>query len=202
MAEAAPTATGGFGEGDPRNAQYFQTLASLNHQYNTTLANDKETLSNAESNANYQRGLLGQKEPLSYKANQHRSNAGGLLESGVNAERRGTIGAEYSNRRGAIAQALQKTQGSVSKADQGALENRQLGEGQAAITGYKEGAERVEKEPTNQFGPVNPGGVRTITGTGPEFGYRETSKAGSVAVGSGTRYARELREKAAKKAVG
>lgn len=192
MAAAPPTNPAeAFGAGDPRNAAYFQTLASLEHQYNTTLAGDKEQLGNSKTNATYQQGLLGQAEPRSYQANQHRANAGGLLESGVNAERRGTIGADYANKRFNITHGLQETEGRISRSEQEAQERRDQGKAAAANTalseGYKSLLEREPNEPVAPTAAVNPGGVRTIEGPAGPGGvvpYSEKTLGGSVRVGA------------------
>lgn len=179
-----------FGAGDPRNAQYFQTLASLEHQYNTTLAGDKQKLSDSRSNAVYQQGLLGEKEPGSYKANEHRANAGGLLESGVNAERRGTIGQEYANKRFGVSHGLQETEGSISQNDQSAKEGLESGRANAANTALEKGYEALMKQEPNDTAAAsraaNPGGIRTIQGPAGPGGvvpYSETTPGGSVRVG-------------------
>lgn len=152
MAATPPTNPAeAFGAGDPRNAAYFQTLANLEHQYNTTLAGDKERLQNSRTNATYQQGLIGQREPGSYKANSHRANAGGILESGVNAERRGTIGQEYANKRYGVTHGLQETEGSISRNEQGAKERLELGKSGAANTALMEGYKSLlEREPNEQ----------------------------------------------------
>jgi hypothetical protein len=191
MAAAPPTNPAeAFGAGDPRNAQYFQTLASLEHQYNTTLAGDKEKLASSRSNALYQQGLLGEKEPGSYKANEHRANAGGLLESGVNAERRGTIGQEYANKRFGVSHGLQETEGSITANEQSAKESLESGRANAANTALSEGYKALlEREPNDTAAAsraANPGGVRTVEGPAGPGGvvpYSEKTPGGSVKVG-------------------
>lgn len=151
-----------FGAGDPRNAAYFQTLASLEHQYNTTLAGYKETLQNSRTNATYQQGQLTQQEPRAYQANRHRANAGGVLESGVNAERRGTIGADYANKRYGVTHGLQETEGRVSRGEQGAKETydqRRAGAANNALTeGYKA---LLEREPNERVAQAIPNTAAT-----------------------------------------
>lgn len=196
-----------FGEGDPRNAKYFETLANLEHQYQTSLGSSKEARTNARANALYNRGLIGQREPQSYKANTHRANAGGLLESGVNAERRGTIGQEYANKRFSVVKGLQEREGSLSAGEQRALEDRELGRGNAATSALGEGYKALMEQQLMTPEPataaaVNPGGVRTITGPAEAGGvvpYREKTPGGSVAVGSATRLAREAAARRAAK---
>lgn len=142
-----------FGAGDPRNAAYFQTLASLEHQYNTTLANNKTRLGSSRENAAYQQGILGQREPQSYKANQHRANAGGIAESGVNAERRGTIGQDYANKRFSITHGLQETEGSISASEQAAKERLEAGRAEAANTALGKGYESLLANPPGPEAP-------------------------------------------------
>lgn len=188
MAAAPPTNPAeAFGAGDPRNAQYFQTLASLEHQYNTTLAGDKQKLASSRSNALYQQGLIGEREPGSYKANEHRANAGGLLESGVNAERRGTIGQEYANKRFGVSHGLQETEGSLSQNDQSAKDDLEAGRANAANTALSEGYKALlEREPNETARAANPGAVRTVegpAGAGGVVPYSERTPGGSVKVG-------------------
>lgn len=173
MAVAPPTNPAeAFGAGDPRNANYFQTLAQLEHQEQSTLAGLNERESSARSAATYRQGLLGQQEPQSYKANQHRANAGGIAESGVNAERRGTIATDYANKRYAVTNNLQNTENQIGRARQQAKEAREAGEGRAANTALGEGYKSLLENPP---APENPAGSVPAKVT--------SSAAGTVTVG-------------------
>src|ERR1700742_3730842 len=171
----APTNPGeAFGPGDPRNAAYFQNLAALEHAYQTTLANDKTALANAKTNSEYSQSQLTKAEPGSYSNNQHRANAGGLLESGINAERRGGIASNYANKRFGITHGLQETEGRLQRNDQAAKERKEAGEASAASTalgeGYKALLEQQPTEPAQAASPY-PGGVVPKTSVQPGAGY-------------------------------
>src|SRR5207302_1526998 len=100
MAAAAPTnPAAAFPAGDPRNALYAQNLAALEHQYTTANAGIEEGLKNARSNAEFSQRQTGPQETLGYQANQSKANNEGLLTSGINAQRRGTLAANYANKR-------------------------------------------------------------------------------------------------------
>lgn len=106
-----------FGGNDPRGSEYAANQAALEHQYETTLAGDKETLQNNRTNAAYQRSLIAQQEPNSYKANQQRANSEGLLESGVNAGRRGNLQAGFVNQGTSISQKMTQAEARRTAAD-------------------------------------------------------------------------------------
>jgi hypothetical protein len=204
MAAPAPPTNPGeaFGAGDPRNALYFSNLAALEHQKANSLSGIAEQRNLARANTKYGEGQLTQHEPGSYKANAHRANQGGILESGVNAERRGTIGSEYANKRYQLTHGLQENEGRFNKGEQEA--NTRFADEKANIgnKALAEGYSALLNNPPNELGAVNPAGVRTITGP-PEAGnvvpYTEKIPGvGSVAVGSATRYAREQAAKKAK----
>jgi hypothetical protein len=213
MAVSPPTNPGeAFGAGDPRNAKYFSVLAALEHQKENAVGSFKgqpgetyggslgEQRDQARAQAQYGQGLLTQREPLSYKANQHRANAGGIAESGVNAERRGTIGADYANKRFQITSGLQNTEGRLQRAAEGAVTGYNDQSANLANNTLGEGYNWLLEHQPNGLGPANVGGVKTITGP-PEAGgvvpYTEKTPGGSVAVGSATRYAREMAAKRA-----
>jgi hypothetical protein len=157
MALAPPTnPSEAFGAGDPRNAKYFENLAALEHAYNTTLAGDQETLANDKTNAEYQQGLLTKAEPGTYKANQAKANAGGILESGVNAGRRGTIASQYGQKRYTITHGLQENEGRLRKADETAKYTYESGRGKAANEALSEGYKALLEQQPNESAPKAP----------------------------------------------
>ncbi len=110
MAEAPPVP-------NYADAEYTREVGRLNHQLETTLAGDKETLSDAKTAYQYNNSLLTQQEPLRYAANRYKAVNEGVAQSGVNAERRGTIGANFLNQRTKLTTGLQQTQGRIGRAE-------------------------------------------------------------------------------------
>jgi hypothetical protein len=183
-----------FGAGDPRNAKYFENLAALEHAYNTTLADDKETLSNDQTNAQYQQSLLTKAEPVAYRNNQHKANAGGILESGVNAERRGTIATQYAQKRYTVQHGLQEDEGKVRKNEEAEQYKYESGRGKAANEALSEGYKNLLETQPNETPQPSGSGVVPKVSTQPGAGY--------VKVGQPQLPQRqEVRKAAAKKAV-
>ena len=130
MAEAAvgPLVNPGiFNSDDPRGSEYAANQSALEHQYETTLAGDKETLQDNRTSAAYQRSLIAKQEPLSYKANEAKSNAEGLLESGVNAGRRGNLAADFISKGTSVSQKMTQAEARRIAADNIARESEQSG---------------------------------------------------------------------------
>ncbi len=127
MAESPLVNPGVFNGNDPRGSEYAANQSALEHQYETTLAGDKETLQDNRTNSEYQRSLIAKQEPLSYKANEQKNNAEGLLESGVNAGRRGNIQADFVSKGTSINQKMTQAEARRVAADNIARESEQSG---------------------------------------------------------------------------
>src|SRR5580692_6928612 len=187
-----------FPAGDPRNAQYFQTLAALEHAYNTTLAGDKEALTNDKSNSEYQQTLLTKAEPGTYKTNQAKANAGGILESGVNAGRRGTIATQYAQKRYTVQHGLQENEGKIRHGEEEAKYKLEGGRSEAANKALSEGYNSLLKESPDEQQPA-----QATSGVVPKVS--EQPGAGFVRVGLPQRsqvVGANVRKAAAKKVVG
>lgn len=153
MAETASP----FPAGDPRNAQYFENIAALKHAEETTLARNSETEARAKAAATYQEGQYTKAEPLSYRANQFRSNNEGLLESGVNAGRRGNIATDYAGKRYAVQTGLKGTQERIARSNKEAREGRETGEARAGTNAQVEAKRWLEEHPNPaSTGPTLP----------------------------------------------
>ena len=159
MAAPAPPTNpaAAFPNGDPRNALYASNLAALEHQYNTTLAIDQESLKNYRANSEYSQRLIGNQEPLGYQANQNKANTEGLLNSGINASRRGTLAANYANRRFAITKGLQQNEGRIKAAEQRAKEGLDIGKSNLATKTLAEGYKELLAEPQTTPEPAATG---------------------------------------------
>jgi hypothetical protein len=109
MAEAITA----FPAGDPRNAQYNDNNATLEFQEKTGLAGFDEGLHNQEARTVYQESERERGEPGAYRQNTNRANKGGLLESGINTQRHGTLEAGFAARRTGNQLALTTAQGTA-----------------------------------------------------------------------------------------
>jgi hypothetical protein len=196
MAEAGPLVNPGiFNANDPRGSEFAANQAALEHQYGTTLAGDQETLQNERTNAAYQRSLIAKQEPISFKANEARANTEGLLESGVNAGRRGNIQADFVSKGTSVSQKMTQAEARRLAADNIARESEQTGTSKN-IAAYQNDKLKWEEEhpplPPPEAAPAaapaaNPGGAKVLTGPVGPGGvqpYEETSKRGFVRVGA------------------
>jgi hypothetical protein len=165
-----PAAEHAFPSGDPRGAEYGETIAAAKHAFETTLAGDQEVLSDATSNAAYQRSLMGLAEPAGYRSEGQRASAGGILESGVNAQQRGSLASKYAEGRVKITKGLTETTDRVKRLNENAESRRESEYAKAATTALGKGYEALTKEgpdetaPPAPPAPTNPGGVKTVTG--------------------------------------
>lgn len=126
MAEAAPLVNPGvFNQNDPRGAEFAANQAAYEHALGTTLAGDTETLQNERTNAAYQRSLIAKQEPLSFRANENKANAEGLLESGVNAGRRGNLQADFISKGTSVSQKMTQAEARRLASDNIARESEQ-----------------------------------------------------------------------------
>lgn len=147
---ATPATSSPFPEGDPRNATYFQNLAALEHQYNTTLAGDEEALRGAKTNAEYQTNLLAKQEPIGLESLRSRANSEGLLHSGVLAVRAGALQSSYAAKRFAVTSKLQDTEGKVQRLEQGARARREGTEATDTQKALSENYNSLLKEQPNE----------------------------------------------------
>ncbi len=102
---------------------YTREAARYEHQLNTTLAGDKETLGNLNSSYAYNNSLLTQQEPLRYAANSYKGVNEGIAQSGIQAGRRGQIGANFLNQRTKLTTGLQEAKGRLARSEQGSRED-------------------------------------------------------------------------------
>jgi hypothetical protein len=210
-AAAAPPPTNpaaAFPAGDPRNAEYGENVAAIEHAYGTTLAGDKETLADATSNAGYQRSLMGLQEPAGYRAEANRSNTGGILESGINAQNRGSLASKYAEGRVKITKGLTETTDRVNRSEKDAEETRNLGLAKASNKALSEGYKTLLEQGPDETAappPTNPGGTKTLTGPPGAGGVQPYTEqlpgGGFVKVGQPQKPQIAVRKAASKKAV-
>lgn len=202
-AAAAPPPTNpaaAFPAGDPRNAEYGETIAALEHAYTTTLAGDAETLSDATSNAQYQRSLIGQAEPGGYRSEANKANAGGILESGINAQDRGTLASKYADQRFKVTKGLQETTNRVHRANENAEYTRKTGEAKAATRALGEGYKDLLATSPNEQAPAAPTNANPVPQTpGNPLATEAVNKAFPGGIAEQRKW---IKEQAAKKAVG
>jgi hypothetical protein len=210
-AAAAPTPptnpASAFPSGDPRNAEYGETVAAAEHAYNTTLAGDKETLSDSTSNAAYQRSLMGLAEPAGYRTEANRASAGGILESGINAQNRGSLTSKYAESRFKVTKGLQEATDRYNKDNANAEYERNAKLSKASTTALGKGYEALLKEgPDEQApaAPTNPGAIRTnypnVVDPGGVAAHSETLPNGNfVRVGAPPPAQPQVRAEAAKR---
>jgi hypothetical protein len=147
MADAPPPASP-FPTGDPRTAEYNETLATLLHQRENSLATDNASRGETQTAYKYGISQYDAAEPKALTAEQNQANSQGLLESGINAQRRGGILADYVGKRGNLLTKEQQSEGRISRADQEARERYDLGvkgAGNRALEKYK--AEQIALGP-------------------------------------------------------
>lgn len=162
MASAFPAAPSFAG-----NAAYQENVAALEHAYNTTLAGDQQTLKDDWMNASYQRTLMGKGEVLAEQSNEHKANAGGILESGINAGRRANIQTGYANKRAAITNKVGEAEGKIKLGEQRAHEetegkiNKEITNATEKQKAELEKGEAREPEATAALGP-HPGAEQTV----------------------------------------
>ncbi len=205
MAAAPPTnPAAAFPEGDPRNAQYGETLAALLKQREDAKAELIKGRGENQANAAYSESQLTQNEPNTYRANTHRANAGGILESGINAQRRGGIATDYANKRFNVQRGLTQAENRINRQNTAAEERYSGGAATAATTALNAGYNNLLNNPIEDpYGKAaNKGGIRRLEGGPGEGGvvpYTETlPNGGFVSVGQ----TRAQRRAAARKAVG
>ncbi len=205
MAAAPPTnpATA-FPEGDPRGAEYGEQIAALLKQREDRKGELIAGRGENQAQAKYRESQLTQNEPNTYRANQHRANAGGIATSGINAQRRGGIATDYANKRFSVQQGLTAAENRINRQNKQAEETYEGGSARAATTALNRGYNALLNNPIEDpYGKAaNKGGIRRLEGGPGEGGvvpYTETlPNGGFVSVGM----TRAQRKAAAKRAMG
>ncbi len=198
------TAAQAFPEGDPRNAQYGENLAALLKQREGRKAELIQGRGENQASAAYRESQLTQNEPETYRANQHRANAGGIASSGINAQRRGGIARDYANKRFGVQQGLTSAENRINRQNKQAEETYEGGASRAATTALEAGRRNLEEHPPESpyAKAANKGGIRSLegeAGAGGVVPYTETLPGGGfVSVGR----TRAQRLAAMKRAVG
>ncbi len=193
-----------FPEGDPRNAKYGEEMAALLKQREDRKGELISGRGENQANAKYGETQLTQAEPGTYRNNQHRANAGGIAESGINAQRRGGIATDYANKRFNIQRGLTSAENRINRENKRAEENYEGGSARAATKALGEGYNNLLQNPQEDAyaKAANKGGIRRLegeAGAGGVVPYTETlPNGGFVSVGM----TRAQRKAAAKRAVG
>ena len=124
MAEAPTQFMSPFQPGSPQGAQYWQAAGQIEHSYENQVGNIKEQEGVQKAKAAYTEGENAKALGGQLQANEERANRGGILESGINASRRGRLGAGYTATQFRTQQGLQENLRQDIKAQQAALEGR------------------------------------------------------------------------------
>ena len=207
-----------------QTALYFSTAAELAHAYEHTLASDQEALSDDQAAYRANQGKLNAAEPLDMTKVRDQANAEGLATSGIEGQRADTQQASFTRSLGALATTRQQDTDKINRGMEEAGESyadkmkTNLADRETEV--QKEAQANAEKNPTlgstaalpgmaptNPATPVNPGGVKTVTGPAGPGGvvpYSESSNAGFVRVGPAKPVSPTVavRKAAAKKVVG
>lgn len=167
-AAAAPGAATS-GEATPFDALYWANQAAIQHSYEHAQAlygtgANGEPLGSArtEARAGETRNLqtLARQEPETLRASRNKANSEGLLESGIEGARRGTVESQYAAKRGSEALKLQSSEDRFTNTLEGAREARERGEISDAEKAVGRGeASTLRAEP--QTPPAAPGGPPT-----------------------------------------
>jgi hypothetical protein len=118
----APAPASPFPAGDPRSATYNEELGALLHQREIALSSDKASREEAQTGYKYGLSQYNAAEPKALTTEQNLANSQGLLESGINAQRRGGILADYVGKRGNLLTKEQQTEARLSRAEEGSRE--------------------------------------------------------------------------------
>jgi hypothetical protein len=151
-----------------QNAKYFETIGKLAYQENKASSEYGRQLGTDRANSQYRQGLLSQQEPGSYRTNQARANAGGILESGINARNRGGIATNYANKRFSLGQGLKEQEGGLARNLAKEQEANQEGQHRAGLTALEEGkANLLATNPQTPVAPKPkaPGQIQALQGT-------------------------------------
>ncbi len=140
MAEPA----GSFSEGDPRNAQYFETLAQLRHQYEGRIGEiggptgETGLRKVGRENAKYAEGQIAKQEPTGFRNLRNRGNKEGLTHSGIVAGRTGSLASQYGARRYAVTHGLQEQENRYTNEERQAKERLEGGEHNAVTAALEQ----------------------------------------------------------------
>ncbi len=129
MAEPA----GSFSEGDPRNAQYFETLAQLRHQYEGTIgeiggpSGETGLRKIGRENAKYAEGQIAKQEPTGFRNLRNQAGKEGLTHSGILGGRTGSLASQYATRRYGVTRGLAEQENEYTNKERQAKEKLEGG---------------------------------------------------------------------------
>lgn len=118
---------------DP-GAIYNTTLADLGLQSGNELAKIGEEEGFTRTNVGNKENTLTQQEPATYTAESNRANKGGILTSGINTQRKGTIAANFAGKRTANQAELSQRLSSYNKGRETVGLKQKIKEHEAAAT--------------------------------------------------------------------
>lgn len=204
LSQQSPGAGAAVDPSNPFYATFWANQAALNFSTERILAQEQRATSEANASYAYGRGVNQRAEPLRLTANQNSANSQGLAESGVLAKNQTQTQVDYSQKNQRLQEARRSAVERAQEGERNAVTSYGLDTAKDVAAAQQEGLKEQLENPSSPEGskPANPGGVRTVAGPpgpGGVVPYTETSRRGSVAVGSATRAARE---QARKKAVG
>ncbi len=119
---------GALSEGDPRNAEYFENIAAIQHIYERQKSEAAEGRANAKTNAAYSESQLTKQEPGGFRNLRNRAGKEGLTHSGILGGRTGNLASQYAARRYGITHGLQETENRLTRGEQRAKESAESGE--------------------------------------------------------------------------
>lgn len=159
MAEVYPA-------GDPRNAQYNETLAGITLAEETSLSGIKETLGTLESNTNYAEGRQTAAEPGAFRGIDNRASSQGLLESGIETRRTGDQISSFAAQRAQRQQRLSEGRQGAQRHEEQERKKAENERGQAAKKAESENYTDILNHP--QAATASVPGVPTIASSKPQ----------------------------------
>ena len=120
--------------GSAQTATYNTELATLQHQLEAGLAGFQAQRGEAEGSYKFALSKMGENEPRALTAEQNKANTEGLLESGINAQRRGQLLAGFTRERGELGSKEQNELSRLARGEQNARESYNLGVNRAGAT--------------------------------------------------------------------
>lgn len=152
----APAPTSPFPVGDPRTATYNDELATLQHQRETSISGARVEKGQAQENYRFGLSQYNQAEPRALSTEQNTANTQGLAESGINAQRRGTVLSDYVNKKTTLGTTEQRALARAAEKENQAQINYGLGVKTAADRSLeKYRAEQIALSP-NEVQPAAP----------------------------------------------
>lgn len=136
-----------YPEGDPRNAEYFENIASLQHIYERQQSEGAEGRANARTNAKYAEGQIGKQEPLGFRNLRNRAGKEGLTHSGILGGRTGGLASQYAARRYGVTHGLQEAENRYTRGEQRNKERLEGGEHDAATRALEQRKQWLEQHP-------------------------------------------------------